>query len=74
MGTLHMLQFLTQRILAALLLLLLLSMVTFLIIQAKPGDYGDYIYSMMVARGMADENARAMAEQVRIQSDSTIRS
>jgi peptide/nickel transport system permease protein len=62
-----MLQFLTQRILAALILLLLLSMVTFIIIQAKPGDYGDYIYSMMVARGMTDENARAMAEQVRIQ-------
>jgi peptide/nickel transport system permease protein len=62
-----MLQFLTQRILAALILLLLLSMVTFLIIQAKPGDYGDYIYSMMVARGMTDENAMAMAEQVRLQ-------
>jgi len=62
-----MLQFLTQRILAALILLFLLSLVTFMVIHAKPGDYGDYIYSMMVARGMADDNARAMAEQVRIQ-------
>ncbi len=62
-----MLQFLTQRVIAALILLLLLSMVTFIIIHARPGDYGDYIYSNMVARGMSSENAMRMAEAVRVQ-------
>jgi peptide/nickel transport system permease protein len=61
-----MLRFLTQRIFAALVLLLLLSIVTFVLIHARPGDYGDYIYSNMVARGMSPQDAQHMAENVRI--------
>ena len=62
-----MLRFLAQRISAALVVLTLLSMVTFAIIQAKPGDYGDYIFSMMTARGMASADAQSMADRVREQ-------
>ena len=38
-----MLRFLVTRVLGAIPLLLLLSVVTFAIIQAPPGDYADYI-------------------------------
>jgi len=49
----HMLRFLVTRILAALPVLLVLSVVTFAIIQAPPGDYGDYIRSMLINQGGA---------------------
>ncbi|MDB5528221.1 MAG: transporter permease [Devosia sp.] len=58
-----MLRFLTMRILSAIPLLLLLSVVTFSIIQAPPGDYGDYIRSMAVNQG------GATPEQAEIQAD-----
>ncbi|MBL8592122.1 MAG: ABC transporter permease [Devosia sp.] len=48
-----MLRFLVTRILAALPVLLVLSVVTFAIIQAPPGDYGDYIRSMLINQGGA---------------------
>ena len=48
-----MLRFLTMRVLGAIPLLLLLSIVTFAIIQAPPGDYGDYIRAMAVNQGGA---------------------
>ena len=41
-------------ILAAIPVLLVLSIVTFAIIQAPPGDYGDYIRSMMIEPGPRD--------------------
>lgn len=62
-----MLQFLAQRIFSAVILLLLLSLVTFALIHSRPGDYGDYIYSMMTARGMGAAEAMRMAEMVREQ-------
>jgi peptide/nickel transport system permease protein len=48
-----MFRFLAMRILAAIPVLLLLSIVTFIIIKAPPGDYGDYIRSMLINQGHA---------------------
>jgi peptide/nickel transport system permease protein len=62
-----MLRFLAQRIFAALVVLFLLSMVTFGIIHARPGDYGDYVYSMLVARGTSTTEATRVAEAAREQ-------
>lgn len=62
-----MIGFLTQRITAALGVLILLSMVTFAIIHARPGDYGDYAYSMLTARGVSSVEAERVAEAVRVQ-------
>ena len=53
-----MLRFLTHRILAAIPVLFLLSVVTFAIIHARPGDYGDYVYSMLTARGVSTTEAQ----------------
>lgn len=61
-----MLRFLVMRILGAIPLLLLLSVVTFAIIQAPPGDYGDYIRAMAVNQGGATfEQADIQAELYR---------
>jgi peptide/nickel transport system permease protein len=61
-----MLRFLVFRILGAIPILFLLSIVTFLIIQAPPGDYGDYIRTMAINRtGATAEQAQAMAEAYR---------
>lgn len=61
-----MLRFLVFRILGAVPILILLSIVTFLIIQAPPGDYGDYIRTMAINRtGATAEQAQAMAEAYR---------
>jgi peptide/nickel transport system permease protein len=49
----QLIRFLVMRILAALPVLLVLSVVTFAIIQAPPGDYGDYIRSMLINQGGA---------------------
>ncbi|MFC3704525.1 ABC transporter permease [Devosia honganensis] len=46
-----MLRFLILRVLGAIPLLFLLSVVTFAIIQAPPGDYADYIRSMLINQG-----------------------
>lgn len=62
-----MLRFLTQRIAAALGILVLLSMVTFAIIHAPPGDYGDYMYSTLISRGTSTVEAQRVAESVRVQ-------
>src|SRR5690606_24110174 len=48
------------RILGAIPLLLLLSVVTFAIIQAPPGDYSDYIRSMLINQGGATAEQAAM--------------
>ena len=53
----QLLRFLVMRILAALPVLLVLSVVTFAIIQAPPGDYGDYIRSMLINQGGATMEA-----------------
>ncbi len=61
-----MARFLFFRILGAIPILLLLSMVTFAIIEAKPGDYGDHIRSMLINQGGATaEQAEAQAAAYR---------
>ena len=62
-----MLRFLAQRIFAAVATLFLLSIVTFGIIHARPGDYGDFVYSMLVARGTSTVEATRVAEAARQQ-------
>ena len=61
-----MLRFLVFRVLGALPLLLLLSVVTFAIIQAPPGDYGDYI-RVAVDRENADrmDEMKKLAEKAK---------
>nr|WP_282565433.1 ABC transporter permease [Paradevosia shaoguanensis] len=59
-------RFLVVRILSAIPVLFLLSVVTFAIIQAPPGDYGDYIRSMLMNQGGATaEEAELQAEAYR---------
>jgi peptide/nickel transport system permease protein len=61
-----MLRFLTTRILAAIPLLLVLSIVTFGIIKAQPGDYGDYLKSMLMSQGhVSDVDAQMQADAYR---------
>ncbi len=62
-----MLRFLLFRIASAVPVLLILSVVTFTIIQAPPGDYSDYIRSQMINQGgasfeAADQQAKAYAK------------
>jgi len=65
----QLLRFLVMRILAAIPVLLILSVVTFAIIQAPPGDYGDYIRSMLINQGGATmEEAERQAEIYREQN------
>ena len=58
----QVLRFLVMRALAALPILVVLSVVTFAIIQAPPGDYGDYIRSMLINQG------GATAEEAEVQA------
>jgi peptide/nickel transport system permease protein len=62
----QVLRFLLMRVLAAVPVLLILSVVTFAIIQAPPGDYGDYIRSMLINQGGATaQEAEIQAEAYR---------
>ncbi len=64
-----MLRFLTIRILQAIPVLLVMSIITFAIIQAPPGDYGDFIRTNMITQGNATyEAANAAAEAYREQN------
>lgn len=61
--------FLARRLLAAIPILLLLSMVTFLIIKAPPGDYADGLRTMLINQGGASAaEADAQAELYRAQN------
>lgn len=61
------LRFLIVRILSAIPILILLSIVTFAIIKAPPGDYGDYIRSQLMNQGGATaEQAEIQAEAYRV--------
>ncbi|MGV0911480.1 ABC transporter permease [Martelella sp. FOR1707] len=61
-----MARFLFNRIMSGLMLLFVLSIVTFAIIQAPPGDYSDYIRSQAINQGGASfEQADAQAQAYR---------
>ncbi|MCT8158687.1 ABC transporter permease [Pseudoruegeria sp. SHC-113] len=61
-----MLRFLGIRLLQAIPVLIVMSMITFAIINAPPGDYADYIRSNMISQGGASvEAADAAAEAYR---------
>jgi len=61
-----MIRFLIIRILSAIPILFVLTVVTFAIIKAPPGDYGDYIKSMLMSQGGAtDEQAQQQADAYR---------
>jgi peptide/nickel transport system permease protein len=63
-----MLRFLLMRIGSAIPVLLILSVVTFAIIQAPPGDYADYIRSQLMNQGGASfEQAEAQAQAYRVE-------
>jgi peptide/nickel transport system permease protein len=62
-----MLRFLVTRVAGAIPLLFLLSVVTFAIIQAPPGDYADYIKSMLINQGgVPSDQAEIQAEAYRV--------
>ena len=62
-----MLRFLGVRLLQAIPVLLVMSIITFAIIQAPPGDYGDFIKSNMMTQGNATEvAAQAAADKYRV--------
>jgi len=61
-----MIRFVATRILAAIPVLLILSMATFAIIKAQPGDYADYLKSMLMSQGNVPEaDAQKQAEAYR---------
>ncbi len=61
-----MLRFLGVRLLQAIPVLLVMAIITFAIIQAPPGDYGDFIKSNMMTQGNAtNEAAQAAADKYR---------
>jgi peptide/nickel transport system permease protein len=63
-----MLRFVAMRILAAIPVLLVLSVVTFGIIKAQPGDYADYLKSMLMSQGnVSDDAAQKQADAYREQ-------
>ncbi len=62
-----MLRFLAMRIASAVPVMVILSLVTFAIIQAPPGDYADYIRSQLINQGgasFAEADAQAQAYRV----------
>lgn len=61
-----MLRYLVVRIMQSLPVLVVMSMITFAIIQAPPGDYADFIRGNMISQGGASiEAADAAAEEYR---------
>src|SRR3569833_493029 len=61
-----MFRFLATRILAAIPVLLILSVVTFAVIKAQPGDYADYLKSMLMSQGnVPPDKAQAAADAYR---------
>ena len=63
-----MLRFIATRELYAIPVLLILSVVTFGIIKAQPGDYADYLKSMLMSQGnVSDDAAQKQADAYREQ-------
>ena len=52
-----MLRFLAIRLLQAIPVLLVMSVITFIIIQAPPGDYADFLRTNMIVQGNATVEA-----------------
>ena len=61
-----MVRFLLVRVLQSIPVLFVMSLITFVIINAPPGDYGDYIRDNMITQGNASfAAADAAAERYR---------
>jgi peptide/nickel transport system permease protein len=61
-----MIRFLGIRLAQAIPVLIVMSIITFIIIQAPPGDYGDFIRTQMIVQGHATvEAANAAADRYR---------
>jgi peptide/nickel transport system permease protein len=59
--------FLFRRLISAIGLILVVSIVSFVLIQAPPGDYGDALKSTAMSRGgMSEADAEKMAQDARI--------
>lgn len=58
-----MLRFLAIRLMQAIPVLFVMSVITFIIIQAPPGDYGDFIRTMMITQGNATMEAADRAAE-----------
>ena len=56
-----MLRFLVTRILQSIPVLMVMSSITFVIIQAPPGDYGDFIRAIVIVQGGATPEAATAA-------------
>ena len=61
-----MLRFLAIRIASAIPVLFIMSIITYAIIQAPPGDYADYVEGMLLYNNASQEVAHAAAEQFRL--------
>jgi peptide/nickel transport system permease protein len=61
-----MLRFLAIRIASAIPVLFIMSIITYGIIQAPPGDYADYVEGMLLYNNASQEVAHAAAEQFRV--------
>jgi len=61
-----MFRFVATRVLAAIPVLLVLSLVTFIIIKSQPGDYADYLKTMLMSQGnVPAEKAQEAADAYR---------
>ena len=61
-----MFRFVATRVLAAIPVLLVLSLVTFIIIKSQPGDYADYLKTMLMRQGnVPAEKAQEAADAYR---------
>ena len=61
-----MLRFIVTRVLAAIPVLLILSIATFAIIKSQPGDYADYLKSQLMSQGnMPNDQAQEQADAYR---------
>jgi peptide/nickel transport system permease protein len=58
-----MLRFLATRIAQSIPVLMVMSIITFAIIQAPPGDYGDFIRTNMMVQGNASAEAAGLAAE-----------
>jgi peptide/nickel transport system permease protein len=58
-----MLRFLVVRLLQAIPVLLVMSIITFIVIQAPPGDYADFLRTNMITQGNATPEAATRAAE-----------